>query len=157
VRVIAIDPGSEKSGIVVFDTSTARVLQCHTQDNPLVAAALECWGAAPSDVLAIEMVASYGMAVGRDVFETVRWVGRFQQAWHAPGYVRLVYRQDVKMHLCQSMRAKDANIRQALIDRLGAPGTKKNPGPTYGVKGHGWSALAVAVTAADQLKATARV
>jgi hypothetical protein len=49
-------------------------------------------------------------------------------------------------------RAKDQNIRQALIDRLGPPGTKKNPGPTYGVTSHMWSALAVAVTAHDKLK-----
>jgi len=58
-----------------------------------------------------------------------------------------VYRKEVKIYLCGSMKAKDPNIRQALIDRLGDPGTKKNPGPTYGVKSHAWSALAVAVTA----------
>jgi hypothetical protein len=42
------------------------------------------------------------------------------------------------------MRAKDANIRQALIDKLGAVGTKKAPGPLYGISGHLWAALAVA-------------
>jgi len=97
--------------------------------------------------LAIEMVASYGMAVGREVFETCVWIGRFQQAWHAPEAVRLIYRRDVKLHLCGSARAKDSNIRQAVIDLLGPPGTKREPGPTYGVRSHAWSALAVAVTA----------
>ena len=96
------------------------------------------------------MVASYGMAVGKEVFETVRWVGRFQQAWRDPDAVRLVYRKDVKLHLCGSPRAKDTNIRQALIDLLGPRGTKKNPGPTYGVSSHAWAALGVAVTAAAQ-------
>ena len=65
----------------------------------------------------------------------------------------LVYREDVKLHLCGSPRAKDANIRQALIDRWGgkaeAVGTVKKPGPLYGVKSHAWSALAVAVTALE--------
>jgi len=99
--------------------------------------------------LAIEMIASYGMAVGREVFETCVWIGRFIEAWHSPDDVRLIYRKDVKMYLCGTPRAKDANIRQALIDLLGPQGTKKQPGPTYGVKSHAWAALAVAVTAAN--------
>jgi hypothetical protein len=107
-----------------------------------------------ADALAIEMVASYGMPVGREVFETVRWIGRMQQVWHNPEAVRFVYRQDVKLHLCGSPRAKDANIRQALIDKLGPVGTKAAPGPLYGIKSHVWSALAVAVTAFDALPKT---
>jgi hypothetical protein len=47
------------------------------------------------------------------------------------------------------MRAKDANIRQALIDKIGPQGTKAQPGPTYGIKSHSWAALAVAVYAAQ--------
>jgi hypothetical protein len=77
------------------------------------------------------------------------WIGRFQEAWRFPSQVRKVYRQQVKLHLCGSPRAKDANIRQALLDKLGPQGTKKAPGPTYGVKSHAWAALAVAVTAAE--------
>jgi hypothetical protein len=44
------------------------------------------------------------------------------------------------------MKAKDANIRQALIDKIGPQGTKKDPGPTYGISKDVWSALAIAVT-----------
>src|SRR5690606_4735562 len=74
--------------------------------------------------------------------------GRFIQACQAPS--TKVYRKDVKLHLCGSPRAKDANIRQSLLDRFGpgkekAVGTKQNPGPLYGVKSHMWAALAVAV------------
>lgn len=102
-----------------------------------------------------EMVASYGMAVGRETFETVLWCGRFADAAatlgrkypHSPHTVRKVYRKDIKMHLCNSMRAKDANIRQALIDKLGPVGTKNKRGPCYGISGHLWAALAVATYA----------
>ena len=95
------------------------------------------------------MIASYGMPVGREVFETCVWIGRFQQAWHDPEAVRLVYRRDVKLHLCGSPKAKDGNIRAALIDKLGPVGLKSAPGPLYGVKSHAWAALAAAVTAAE--------
>ena len=88
------------------------------------------------------------MPVGREVFETVYWIGRFAQAAQ-PVEHTLVSRGAVKMHLCGSKRAKDSNIRQALIDRFGgsaAIGRKADPGPLYGISGDVWSALAVAVT-----------
>jgi hypothetical protein len=159
MRILAIDPGTEQSGWVIFDTDTQRPRRFGTSSNGelLEMVEVEAGGFGFVDVLAIEMVASYGMAVGRDVFETVRWIGRFQQAWFAPEDVVLVYRQDVKLHLCNSARAKDGNVRQALVDRLGPQGKKKEPGPLYGVSGHMWSALAVAVTAADRLNVTAGV
>jgi hypothetical protein len=94
--------------------------------------------------IAIEWIESYGMAVGQDVFRTVFQIGRMQQQL---GAVRLIPRRDVKLTLCGSARAKDTNIRQALIDAIGPVGTKKNPGPLYGVTGHYWAALAVAYTA----------
>lgn len=142
--ILAIDPGTEQSGFVVFDNGAAIQSGVITNWQMLGHIIAGNW----RDV-AIEMIASYGMPVGAEVFETVRWIGRFQQACINPDGVRLIYRKDVKMHLCGTPRAKDGNIRQALIDKLGAPGTKKDPGPTYGVKSHAWAALAVAVTASE--------
>lgn len=144
--ILAIDPGTEQSGWCYYSRDGV-VLDSGVKPNAAMlpmCAALPC-----ADTLAIEMVASYGMPVGREVFETVRWIGRFQQAWHKPEEVRLICRRDVKLHLCGSMRAKDPHVWQALIDKLGPVGTKANPGPLYGVKSHARSALAVAVTAAE--------
>ena len=115
--------------------------------------------------LAVESIASYGMAVGAEVFETAVWSGRFIQAWLSAGLgeneesgVRRVYRRDVKLHLCGSARAKDSNIRAALIDRYGpgkekAIGRKASPGVLYGIKADIWAALAVAVTATETTEA----
>lgn len=144
--IFAIDPGTEESGWAWYEAGQVR--KSGVSSNHDLLADIQA-GAIDACELAIEMIASYGMAVGREVFETCVWIGRFKQAFRAPECVRLVYRKDVKMHLCGTPRAKDANIRQALIDKLGPAGTKKAPGPTYGVKSHAWAALGVAVTAAE--------
>jgi len=144
---LAIDPGPEQSAWVVYEAG--KVIAKAKASNQVTWTMLN---EIKVDAVAIEMVQSFGMAVGAEVFETVFWIGRFYERafWRAIP-VHRIFRKDVKMHLCQSMRAKDPNIRQALIDRLGAPGTKKNPGATFGVSGDCWSALAVAVTASDRI------
>lgn len=153
MTIFAVDPGTTESGWAGIDGSFIQtgVLFNHELLDWLVT------GHIGEAVLAIEMVDSYGMRVGREIFETVRWTGRFQQAWRDPEAVKLIYRRDVVAHLLPPPKKQykfattDANIRQALIDRLGPIGTKKEPGPLYGVKSHAWAALAVAVTAFDNL------
>lgn len=141
--IFAIDPGTTESGWILFDGST--VIDSGVAPNHDLLRWVQAGQGA--DMLAIEMIAGMGMTVGQTTFETVRWIGRFQQAWKDPESVRLVYRREVKQRLCGNQQAKDKNIRQALIDLVGAQGTKRAPGPTYGVSSHAWSALAVAVTA----------
>jgi hypothetical protein len=144
--VLAVDPGTSESGWCLFNG--ARVLDSGVMVNAdMLAKVRDTAAKREADCLAIEMVASYGMAVGREVFETCVWIGRLLQSWPEPEAVLLVYRRDVKLHLCGSPRAKDANVRQALIDQLGPVGVKSEPGPLYGVKSHAWAALAVAVVA----------
>ena len=144
MKILAIDPGNEKSAFVLWDGY--KILKKGIWDNYDLLYDLN-----KGDLLAIEMVASYGMPVGKTVFETCVWIGRFMERYYSQwtnpkkDSVRWVYRKDVKMHLCQTMRAKDSNIRQALIDRFGAPGTKKSQGLLYGVSKDIWAALAVAV------------
>ena len=139
---VGIDPGPRESAVVVWDGD--RVLLAVDVENQFVRGTVVDWWERGATV-ACEWIECYGMAVGREVFETVFAVGTFAAAVD----VRLIPRRDVKLHLCQSPRAKDPNIRQALIDRFGPTGTKKNPGPLFGIAGHRWAALAVAVTAHD--------
>jgi hypothetical protein len=144
--VVGVDPGTDKSAFAIF--GGREVIQHGIWDNEhLLGHPL--WS---RQHIFIEMIASYGMAVGASVFQTCVYIGRcVQVAQTCGGNAELVFRKDVKLHLCNSPRAKDGNVRQALIDRLGQQGTKKAPGPTYGIKSHEWAALAVAVYGWDQL------
>lgn len=146
MKILAIDPGTEQSAFVLYDNATREILDKDIWENNLFIPYIQ---SRYHDHLVIEMIASYGMAVGKAVFETCVWIGRFIQADVDSGaekYHSLVYRKDEKMFLCGNMKAKDANIRQALIDLIGPQGTKKNPGPTYGFSKDMWAALAVAIT-----------
>jgi hypothetical protein len=151
--ILALDPGTDKTGwcLLVGD----RVIGSGVESNDQMLSKVLARGAS---TLAVEMIASYGMPVGREVFETCVWIGRFVQAWNDPAAVKLVYRKDVKMHLCGTNTAKDANVRRAIIDlypRSGGGatpqiGTKTKPGPLYGVSSHAWPALGVALTVQAQ-------
>jgi hypothetical protein len=139
---IGVDPGPETHGVVVWNGQrvlsalnlshheTIRFLKWHQKEN--------------SAVIAVEMIECFGMPVGKEIFKTVLNIGEIRYAVRP---CRLIPRRDVKLFLCNSMRAKDGNVRQALIDLLGPKGTKAKPGPTFGLSAHTWSALAIAVTA----------
>ena len=98
------------------------------------------------DGLVIEWIEGQGQVVGKETFETCRWIGRFMQAYAHPEEVTMLTRRAEKLHLCNTNSAKDPNIRQALLDIYGPKGTKKEPGATYGISKDVWSALAVATT-----------
>lgn len=155
--ILAIDPGAEKSGVIMFDreNKVEPIWHQSVMDNGDLIEYILTYGD-QIEHLAIEQIRSYGMAIGATTLDTVEWSGRFIQcfiyATHNDDNILRIPRLEIKVHLCGVARAKDANIRQALIDRLGPPGTKKDPGPTYGISSHMWSALAVAVTAHDKLK-----
>jgi hypothetical protein len=140
--VLAIDPGPVCSAWLLFldgapgdfdiddNADVLRLLRNEPLSTPVI----------------VEKIESFGMPVGREVFDTVWWSGRFAEARN--GDVEQLSRRAVKLALCGSARAKDANIRQALLDRYGgstALGTKRTPGPLYGISKDVWSALAIAV------------
>lgn len=160
--VAAIDPGTEQSALVVYDGATKRVTYHVIASNPVILETL-LWPSVMTAgvmVLAIEeFVSSFGMAVGKEVFKTVWWAGRFYEAFEScrrsdPGArAIMVPRKTAVTHICGVARANDSNVRAEIIDRFGgkirAIGKKSTPGPLYGLKGHEFAALAVAITVAE--------
>lgn len=165
MNILAIDPGSEHSAYVIIDAPTRQPVEFGkvTNSDLLWRLANRGFRVAPTHYV-IEMIASYGMPVGREVFETCVWIGRLQQAvleTDPRAVCELVYRQPVKLHHCHSAKAKDANITQALVDRFAAgepnrgKGTKAAPGWFHGFSADVWQAYALAVYAADDGAAAA--
>jgi hypothetical protein len=148
MTLLAIDPGNEYSAAVLLNAAGVPVEFWKEPNEEVRRRIRSISGNLDVEHLAIEMIASYGMPVGAEVFETCLWIGRFVEVWS--GHFTLVYRRDVKMCLCGNNSAKDGNVRQALIDRFGgkerAIGKKKKPGPLHGFHDDLWAALGVAVT-----------
>ena len=147
---LGIDPGPFESAFVWWDAEAEKVIRLES----IPAFGIDSLTIGPLlkgvDFVSIEWIECFGMAVGQETFRTVAGIGWFASLLYDRTWsIRLVPRRSVKMHLCNSMRAKDANVRQALIDRFGKVGTKKQPGKLYGVATHYWAALGVAVYSAD--------
>lgn len=152
MKIVGIDPGPVESAVVLFDGQ--KILHA----DEIASAGLTGFIVMAGCAVACEHLQCFGLAVGREVFETAYWIGEIRHCCAMNGLdFHRVYRSEEKMTLCQNMRAKDANIRQALLDRFGgkdvAIGKKAAPGPLYGVTGDMWSALAVAITWMEMSKA----
>jgi hypothetical protein len=156
MHVIALDPGYRESAFVHYDG--VRVLAHGIEANEQLLSDLTASGYGHDVVLVIEEMQIFaGHGVGKEVFDSVFWSGRFAQAWTPRPFERLL-RSKVRGHLGAS-KGGDAAVRQALIERFGpykedAIGRSKTPGPLFGIKSHTWSALAIAVTWWDQTQKT---
>lgn len=146
--VFAVDPGTAKSGVVIYDSITETVRNSFVDDNLAVLGWVKRLATSPNvDLFAAETFQFYGPQnpIGKSTIESVFWLGRFYEAWAdraQEASMRLLKRPSIKAHLCGTAKANDAAVRAALIQRLGKDATKD-------VKSHEWSALAVAVVAAD--------
>lgn len=157
-KILAIDPGTIKSGYVIVEYDEhdiTRVLRAGKLENHEI---MQIIAESEKIDFVIEMIAGMGMTVGKEVFDTCVWIGRFWERAITRDFreMQYIYRREEKLCLCASPRAKDANIKQALADRYapGQPnfgkGTKKQPGFFFGFSADMWAAMAVATTYYDK-------
>lgn len=153
MRILGIDAGTEESGWVIYNTETHQIDEKGVNNNDELLVLLR---KSTYDKVAFEMIASYGMPVGKTTFQTCLWIGRFFQiSTDAKKDPILYYKKiDINPTICFSSKAKDSNIRQAIIDmfppngggKVPQVGLKNNQGDLYGIATHMWAALAVALT-----------
>lgn len=148
MAVISIDPGTTESAWLIYDAG--KICGFAIQPNHDVLGMIRNFsqfrdgGKAYINHMAIEMMQSFGMAVGQDVLETVYWIGRFCEAWETKAVTfaddancMRLFRKQIVMHLCHNARAKDANVRRSLIDRFGGDKSTKGPTKCPACKGKG--------------------
>lgn len=161
MSLLAIDPGTTESAYVVFEPYGRKAVGFGYALNDEVLKIIETNHYEEAVDIFIEEVRCYGMAVGRDVFETVKWTGRFAQAAIDSGHrVHWIGRKEVLMHLNGRTTASKAEVYAGLRDWFGvtekqAKGTVLHPGPMYGMNVHIRDALALAILASEKLKKAA--
>jgi len=139
--ILGIDPGSAESAYTLIDTDY-NILASDKLPNAQFMVLLPQISVS---AVAVESIQSYGMTVGREVFETCYMIGRVQQKSDDMGRkVALYPRPEYTRRLCGVGKVNDAILRQALLLRFG--GDKKGE-PLFLLKGatDKRSAFAVAV------------
>ena len=152
--ILSIDPGSAESAYVLINEDLKPIVFgkfTNLNVRAEIRRILRMYYLPDRSIsVVIEMVACYGMAVGKEVFDTCVWIGRFtEMVEHENVNTHYIYRREEKTNLCGTMKAKDSNIIQALKDRFGDKGTKANQGWFYGFKADIWQAYAIGITYYD--------
>jgi len=139
--VLGVDPGPTESAFALV-TGDQQVLRADKVGNDSL---IERIRQAPPAHVAIESIQSYGMAVGRSVFDTCFFIGEVIRTCKDAGIPFSLYpRPEYTRRICGVGKVNDAVLRQALLLRFG--GDRKGV-PLFALKGctDKRSAFAVAV------------
>lgn len=134
-----IDPGTDKSAwcqIHTWSDELPTLWDKGYEGNAELLERIGEWSAerASFDLLLIEGVASYGRQVGKDVFDTCIWIGRFLEA---AGGGRVLYRPDICHTLTGTRGAPKSHVWVAVRNLYG--GDRKAYGAKCpACKGRGW-------------------
>ncbi|MCK9578556.1 hypothetical protein M0R01_03675 [bacterium] len=133
MKILAIDPGSEKSAFIAWDTEKHEIIKGEyvwfedtkilgIENNEYIIDCMLCeetnivWG---MDLIAIEMISSYGFSVGKSVFQTIKWIGRFEE--YIKHVVNIAIKKNVPVQFYTRPTIKgalgcrnDAEVRQAI-------------------------------------------
>jgi hypothetical protein len=160
MKIIAIDPGTDKSAFVSWDTEKDDFVKTDNKYRMGLVSNQDFYDNAINliqkvwpKLIAFEMVQSYGLTVGRSTFQTVLFVGRMTERFrltYAHGgltpYFTIKYygRPTIK---AQIGGRNDAQVRASLRMRYGEA---KKGEKLYGVKKDIWSALALAAALTER-------
>lgn len=122
-----IDPGPTHSGVCFYDLARAVPTAFGWLTNAEVLDRIRHGRKLGFTHCIVERIKARGMAVGHQAaFDTAEYAGRcLQRAEDCGLTAEGLYQDDVRLHVCGTMRAKPSNIRAALIDRFGGEAATK--------------------------------
>ncbi len=136
-RVIAVDPGTRRSGIITLvDGRPDGVVRAKMDNHDVLVVLAE----QEAGLLAIESTPGYGSspAQGLDLVKTDLWAGRFIGAWDGP--YRLFSRTRIKSCLCgRVVGVGDSDVRTALCDLFGGKEMAIGGRRCSACNGRGWA------------------
>lgn len=154
--ILGIDPGTTETAycLVKILADKFSIVEFKKAENYIVFMDVEMIIHEYHPEVAIEHLESFGMPVGKSVFETAYYIGELTQLCkHNNTDVYRIYRHDEKNQICHSVKANDGTIKQALVDIFAehpevnhGKGTKNHPDFFYGMKADCWSAFAICYT-----------
>ncbi len=151
-KILCVDPGATHSGVAFLENGMLRWSDSAMPNGALLEKLkyLKDKGGA----IAMEEFESYKLAIGQPSVQTIFWSGRFYEASGWP--VELFTRKEVKIFMLGRVGVKNSKkaTRDALLTLYPADGggktpqigTKRKPGPLYGLTGHAVSAMEVGIT-----------
>lgn len=135
MNTLAIDPGTRKSAYVEIDDLLKPIRWGWDENDEVQSVIARFLAQSKGGELVIEDVQMHsGMPMGKDTIETIRWSGRFDYYVDA----HFIQRSTVKAHICGTVKAKDSNVRQAVIDRYGGQETAIGGKRCAECGGKGW-------------------
>jgi len=150
--VLGVDPGSSESGYALVNPQYG-CWEAGKIANETLLDRLALGQVRPVAV-AIESIQSYGMAVGRSIFETCYQIGAILEVCRQASIPTYLYpRQEYARAICGSVKVTDSILRQALLLRFGDDG---KGGPLHLLRGNTdkRSAFSVAVYHLDRQRVT---
>ena len=149
--ILGIDPGPLSCGWAIY--SNGKVVNSGGMSMDAVIVMMDSF---PGFGVAIERVQAQSK-VGNEIMWTCEVSSHLYQAALDRGHeVHWIYRREVLAALNASGKGTmDSLVRARLMEAHGgatAKGTKKAPGPLYGVSTHAWAALAVAWVAMQRIE-----
>lgn len=132
--VMAIDPGCEETAFVIWDSEQKIMLNKHKLPNKELLLKLKSiLEGGIVQIVGIETISSYSMAVGQTTFDSAIWTGIFKQKIESLGYnVKLIFRQSIKMHHALAISGvNDTVLNNILKRKYGEDNTVKRPNRIY--------------------------
>lgn len=145
MKVLAIDPGDKESGFVIIQPTKDRRLNSkfslirHGNIPNFDLLKIITSNSEGVEVGLIEMIQSYGKPVGESIFNTCRWIGKFELRMNDNSWrTALVFRKSIiNFHLSSAaVKNPDSLIRKKMM--------AKYPQESKGITKHSWQALGLA-------------